>query len=217
MLKVNFRKESSLPYKLLFLGAHSDDIEIGCGGSILRFLKDYDDTEVFWVVFSASGERKKEAKEGADLFSAKAKKKTIFIEDFRDSYFPYVGAQIKDRFEKLKVEVSPDIIFTHWRNDLHQDHRLINELTWNTFRDHIILEYEIMKYDGDIGNPNFFIYLDEETCQRKMEYIFESFKTQSHREWFSKDLFFSILRLRGLESNSPYKYAEGFFCRKAVF
>jgi LmbE family N-acetylglucosaminyl deacetylase len=203
--------------RLLCLGAHCDDIEIGCGGSILRLLAENDGTEVCWTVFSSDEQRIKEATESAGLFLANARDKTVSVEKFKTSFFPYMGGQIKEYFEKIKQEFEPDMIFTHYRNDLHQDHRLINELTWNTFRDHMIFEYEIMKYDGDIGNPNFFIHLDKETCDKKIEYILKSFKSQQGRGWFKKDVFFSLLRLRGVESNSPHDYAEGFYCRKAVY
>ncbi len=150
------------------MGAHSDDIEIGCGGTILRLLSEYDDVEVHWVVLGSSGQRDGEAVTSAKKFLAGAKKKKIIIENFKDSFFPYIGGEIKNFFEKLKMRASPDIIFTHYRHDLHQDHRLLSELTWNTYRDHLILEYEIIKYDGDLGNPNFFVHLDEATCQKKI-------------------------------------------------
>ncbi len=217
MLKLNFLKADKFPYKLLCLGAHSDDIEIGCGGTILKLLEGFNNSEICWVVFGAGEGRAIEASKSANLFLEKARQKNIIIKSFRDGFFPYVGSEIKEYFEDLKREFTPDLIFTHYRNDLHQDHRLINELTWNTFRNHLILEYEIIKYDGDIGNPNVFAHLDEATCKRKIKYILASFKSQGHRGWFTEDVFFSIMRLRGLESNSPHKYAEGFFCRKAVF
>ena len=124
--------------------------------------------------------------------------------------------EIKEYFEQLKQEFSPDLIFTHYRDDLHQDHRLISDLTWNTFRNHLILEYEIPKYDGDLGSPNFFVHLDESICHKKIQYILNSFKTQAEKHWFTEDTFLSVLRLRGIESNAPGKYAEAFFCRKMV-
>ena len=202
--------------KILCLGAHSDDIEIGCGGTILKLLEDNSNIDVTWIVFSADNLRAEEAKTSAEKFLANAGKKEIVIKNFKDGYFPLIGSEIKEFFEKLKTNFAPDLIFSHYRHDLHQDHRLINELTWNTFRDHLILEYEIIKYDGDIGNPNLFFQLDEATCQRKIRCILESFKSQTLKAWFTEDTFLSMLRLRGLESNSPHRYAEGFFCRKAV-
>ena len=213
MLKVNFQKKS---YKVLCLGAHCDDIEIGCGGAILKLIENYPDIEFYWVVFSADQQRAQEVSESTDIFLRHAKEKNTAIKNFRDGFFPYIGLEIKEYFEQLKQEFSPDLIFTHYRNDLHQDHRLISELTWNTFRDHLILEYEIPKYDGDLGCPNFFVHLNETTCRRKLKYILDSFKTQAENQWFSKQTFLAILRLRGIESNAPDEYAEAFYCRKMV-
>lgn len=203
--------------KVLCLGAHSDDIEIGCGGTMLRLLAEHDDVEVHWVVLGSNGKRDGEALASANKFLADARKKKIIIKKFKESFFPYVGKEIKTFFEKLKKSVSPDIIFTHYRHDLHQDHRLISELTWNTYRDHLILEYEIIKYDGDLGVPNFFVHLDEAICQKKINFIMEFFKSQRDRDWFTADAFLSILRIRGIECRAPEKYAEGFYCRKLVF
>lgn len=202
--------------RLLCIGAHSDDIEIGCGGTILRLLSEYDDVEVHWVVLGSSGQRDEEALTSAEAFLAQATKKDVIIKHFKNSFFPYSGEGIKDFFEELKASISPDIIFTHYRNDLHQDHRVISELTWNTYRNHLILEYEIMKYDGDIGMPNLFVHLDEYHCQKKIGMIMDCFKTQRDKDWFTPDAFLSLLRIRGIESKAPEKYAEGFYCRKVV-
>lgn len=202
--------------KILCLGAHADDIEIGCGGTVLRLINDNPEAEFHWVVFSGDEKRAKEAKQSADVFLRGAESKVIIVHKFKESYFPFFGATIKDLFEKLK-EFSPDLVFTHYGNDAHQDHRLISDLTWNTFRDHFILEYEIPKYDGDLGNPNLYVHLDEAIVQRKMKYICDLFHSQAVKQWFSEDTFKSILRIRGLESNSSSKYAEGFYCRKIVF
>ena len=161
-------------------------------------------------------DRANEAQRSAELFLTAAGRRDIVIKDFRDSFFPYIGAGIKEYFEKLKRLVSPDVIFTHFRHDLHQDHRLISELTWNTFRDHLILEYEIIKYDGDLGVPNFFIHISPEIARRKVQNIFEIFESQNHRSWFTEDVFYSIMRIRGVESNAPDKYAEAFYCRKMI-
>ncbi len=217
MLRVAFGNQNGPPRKLLCLGAHADDIEIGAGGAILRLCEEYHDIEARWVVFAASGPRAGEARRAASLFLEKARKKTITVKNFRDSFFPFEGARIKAYFEELKESFSPDLIFTHHRADLHQDHRFISEATWNTFRDHLILEYEIVKYDGDLGSPNFFVGLDTQTCQRKINGILSCFKSQGTRQWFSEETFLSILRLRGVESNVPGRYAEGYYCRKAVF
>ena len=137
-------------------------------------------------------------------------------EEFRDGFFPFLGGQIKDEFETLKREFSPDLVFTHHRDDRHQDHRLISDLTWNTFRSHLILEYEIPKYDGDLVAPNFFVPLEKSACSRKIQIIIDSFNSQSQKQWFDEETFLAILRLRGIEANSPTRYAEGFYCRKAV-
>jgi LmbE family N-acetylglucosaminyl deacetylase len=211
-----FEKPGEAGYRLLLLGAHSDDIEIGCGGTILRLLQDHVVSEVLWIVFSAEERRAAEARESASLFLQGAGQKNVTIHSFRDGYFPYEGAEIKDTFEAIKTEVSPDVIFTHYRYDLHQDHRLICELTWNTFRDHLILEYEVAKYDGDLGTPNFFVHLTDGICRRKIDHIRKCFKTQGNRQWFDDDTFLSLLRLRGIESRSPQKYAEAFYCRKII-
>jgi LmbE family N-acetylglucosaminyl deacetylase len=210
--------EKGKPFlKILCLGAHCDDIEIGCGGSIITLLEKYQKTEVNWVVFSSNKARAEEANASAESFLLDAGEKKIVIKDFRDGFFPYIGGEIKSFFEKLKSSINPDIIFTHFRNDLHQDHRLISELTWNTFRDHFILEYEIVKYDGDLGAPNLFIHLSRGVSEKKAGIIVKVFNSQGHRSWFTSDAFLSIMRIRGLESNAPEKYAEAFYCRKMIF
>jgi len=217
MLTLEFPKRPDSVFRILCLGAHSDDIEIGCGGTILRFLDDHPATEVVWVVLGASGERKAEAVESANLFLANARRKEIVIKEFRDGYFPYIGADIKDFFEELKRKYLPDLILTHCREDLHQDHRLVSELTWNTFRNHLILEYEIAKYDCDLGAPNFFVHLTETLARRKTQILLQSFKSQTEKNWFTEDAFLAILRLRGLECNAPGKYAEAYYCRKGAY
>ena len=202
--------------RILCLGAHSDDIEIGCGGTILKLLEQFQDIEIHWVVFSATDQRKEEALESANSFLKEVNNKTIIIQDFRERFFPYIGLEIKEFFDQLSKEIFPDLILTHYRDDLHQDHRLISELTWNAFRNHMILEYEIPKYDGDLGNPNFFVHLDESIYQQKISYLLKHFQTQFKKQWFDEETFSSILRLRGIESNAPDKYAEAFYCRKAI-
>lgn len=217
MLKLGLSPQNRSGLNVLCLGAHGDDIEIGCGGSVLRLLEEWQAVQVFWVVCSATGTRKKESADSAERFLAGAQQKTVDLQEFRDGFFPYHGGEIKEFFERLKGTCSPDLIFTHYRKDLHQDHRLISELTWNTFRDHLILEYEIIKYDGDLGSPNFFIPLSESVGRRKVDLLLKSFRSQREKQWFDADTFFSVLRIRGLESNAPEKYAEGFYCRKLVF
>jgi LmbE family N-acetylglucosaminyl deacetylase len=217
MQKVSILENGIGPKKILALGAHADDIEIGCGGTILRFLDENPATEVVWVVFGASEQRRTEALESANLFLANAQRKEIVVKEFRDGYFPYIGTEIKNFFEELKRKYVPDLILTHYRGDLHQDHRLVSELTWNTFRNHLILEYEIVKYDGDLGTPNFFVPLTESIARKKIQTIVECFRTQNDKRWFTEDTFSSILRLRGVESNASDKYAEAFYSRKMVY
>lgn len=216
MLETTF-KDRETPYNVLCIGAHSDDIEIGCGGTILKLIDTYPNLRVHWVVFGANQPRRvEEAQASAEAFLKDVQERNIVVKGFRDSYFPYNGVEIKEAFEELK-DFSPDLIFTHCRHDLHQDHRLLCELTWNTFRNHLIFEYEIPKYDGDLGVPNLFVHLDETICQRKVDTILKCFQSQAHRHWFSADTFWSILRLRGVESAASGKYAEAFYCRKIVF
>jgi LmbE family N-acetylglucosaminyl deacetylase len=215
MLALTLPEKKSGPLKILCLGSHSDDIEIGCGGTILRLLSGQSEIEVAWVVFGSSNKRDQEARDSADRFLVQAKKKNIAVKNFRDGFFPFEGAQIKDYFEELKA-VSPDLIFTHNRKDAHQDHRLIAELTWNTFRNHLILEYEIPKYDGDMGQPNLFVPLEQEIYEKKVRYIVEAFETQRSKQWFGKDTFLALMRLRGMECVAPSGYAEAFYCRKLV-
>jgi LmbE family N-acetylglucosaminyl deacetylase len=203
------------PLRVLALGSHSDDIEIGCGGTLLRLVESRPTVAVHWVVLSGEGERGGEARASAERFLEGAALQTIVLRDFRNAFFRY-GPETKDFFEELKGEVSPDVVFTHSRDDLHQDHRLVSELTWNTFRDHLILEYEIPKYDGDLGSTNLFVPLDEPTCRRKVEAILDGFPSQRGKPWFTADLFLSLMRLRGMECNSPSGYAEAFYSRKAV-
>jgi LmbE family N-acetylglucosaminyl deacetylase len=198
--------------KLLFLGAHCDDIEIGCGGTILSLTKNNPRLEIVWVVFSATGSRQREARASAQLFLKGASQSKVVFHKFRSSFFPAQGELIKKSFETLKRSFDPDIIFTHYREDRHQDHRLLSDLTWNTFRDHFTLEYEIPKYDGDLGIPNLFVPLDEALCRRKAQHLCRIFGTQKIKHWFSQDTFLALMRLRGIEC--AVKYAEAFHCRK---
>ncbi len=215
MLKLALGQAES-PYRLLVIGSHADDIEIGCGGTILHLVDSLPKVDVWWVVLSGHGERADEVHRSAEAFLAKVDDRRIIVRDFRDGFFPYIGGEIKSFFEDMKLEVSPDLIFTHYRKDLHQDHRLVSELTWNTFRDHLILEYEVPKYDGDFGSPNVFFHLSESISRQKVENLLTCFRSQRRRRWFTEDLFLSALRLRGMESNSPSRYAEAFYGRKVV-
>lgn len=201
---------------ILCLGAHSDDIEIGCGGTLLKLIRDHGELNIWWVVFSAEGSRSREARSSARAFLNGAARKRIVVKRFRGSFFPFEGEHIKECFEEIKTAFEPDLVFTHYRDDRHQDHRILSDLAWSTFRSHLILEYEIPKYDGDLGAPNCFIRLDEEICRRKVEYLCRFFRTQTNKHWFSKETFLSLMRLRGMECASPAKYAEAFFCRKWV-
>lgn len=201
--------------RVLCLGAHADDIEIGAGGTILNLLTERSDVAVHWVVFSGSDERADEARRSAERFLRDCDDVRVDVFGFRDGYFPYVGAEIKDQFEALKKSPSPDLILTHHGEDRHQDHRLISELTWNTFRDQIILEYEIPKFDAGLGSPNVFMELSRTTFQRKLDILMEVFSTQRSRRWFNVENFEALARLRGLESNANTGLAEGFHCKKS--
>jgi LmbE family N-acetylglucosaminyl deacetylase len=201
---------------VLCLGAHSDDIEIGCGGTILRLAEQHPGSVFHWVVFSSSGVRQAEAQRAATLFASSAVLKGPLLKTFPDGFMPFVGTEVKAVFEGLKQVVSPDVVFTHNSKDAHQDHRFLAELTWNTFRDHLILEYEIPKYDGDLGQPSVFVPLSTELYQKKVQYIIEVFQSQHSKGWFQRETFLSLMRLRGMECNAPSGYAEAFYCRKLV-
>jgi LmbE family N-acetylglucosaminyl deacetylase len=202
--------------QILCLGAHSDDIEIGCGATILELLSNRRDLDFHWVVFSSGVPRADEARQSAALFLKGTAHQNVSVLNFRNGFFPSESVEIKEHFEGLKNSLSPDLIFTHTRDDLHQDHRVINRLTWNTWRNHFILEYEILKYDGDLGNPNFFVNFDQKTCDRKIKYLTTSFKSQSDKQWFTPDTFQGLMRVRGVHANSPGKFAEAFYSRKLV-
>lgn len=201
------------PLRVLAIGSHADDIEIGCGGTLLR-LADERPLDVHWVVLSANEERAAEARAAAAAFLAGAASSSVAVESFRDAFFRY-GGEVKEYFEGLK-SVEPDVILTHHGSDLHQDHRLVAELTWNTFRDHVILEYEVPKYDGDLGAPNVFVPVEQELAERKARLLVESFPSQRSKAWFTEDLFLSLMRLRGMECASPSGFAEAFYGRKVV-
>jgi LmbE family N-acetylglucosaminyl deacetylase len=195
---------------VLAIGAHADDIELGCGGTILRLAREVPQLDLTWVVLSAAGTRRDEAQAGAQAFGAT----TVEVQSFEDAFLRY-GRDVKDYFETLK-RVEPDLVLTHTDNDRHQDHRLVCELTWNTFRDHLILEYEIPKYDGDLGTPNAFVRLEEELAARKVEGLLGSFASQAGKPWFDESLFRALMRLRGMECRSPSGLAEAFYARKLV-
>lgn len=204
------------PLRILALGAHCDDIEIGAGGALLSLIQDHNIESVHWIVFSSNEIRKIEAQQSATNFLSGVKSTYIDIKNFRNGHFPYVGAEIKDYFEEIKKKYEPNLIFTHYRNDRHQDHKTISDLTWNTFRNHMILEYEIPKYDGDIGNPNFFIPVSTEHKNMKVTNLLKYFPSQHDKQWFTKETFVAIMKLRGIESNAQEDYAEAFYARKLV-
>jgi LmbE family N-acetylglucosaminyl deacetylase len=204
------------PWSLLCLGAHADDIEIGCGGTVLRLLAQHPRVSVTWVVFSAAGRREAEARRSALRFTRGAAARQLRIEQFRDGFFPFEGAAVKEVFEDLKRAVRPDLVLTHCRDDAHQDHRLLSSLTWNTFRRHCILEYEVPKYDGDLGRPNVFVPLPAGIRRRKIRALMTGFPSQRRKRWFTEETFNGLMRLRGVESGAAEGYAEAFYGRKMV-
>jgi LmbE family N-acetylglucosaminyl deacetylase len=202
--------------QILCLGAHADDIEIGCAGTVLRLLEENPGLDVRWVVLSAAGDRAAEAGRSAAVLLEGAGHADVRVADFRETYFPYLGGEVKAYVAALGAGFEPDLVLTHWREDLHQDHRLVSELTWNTFRDHLILEYEIPKWDGDLGRPSVFVPLEQDVADRKIAHLLDAFPSQSGRDWFDPEVFRGLLRLRGMEARSPSGYAEAFHCRKLV-
>jgi LmbE family N-acetylglucosaminyl deacetylase len=204
------------PLRLLCLGAHSDDIEIGCGGTLLRILSEHPGSSVTWAVFASPGGREEEARRSAAAYLSSVSDARVELFQFRESYFPFVGSEIKDAFEKLKTSPNPDVIFAHRHDDMHQDHRVIAELSWNTFRNHLILQYEIPKYEGDLGTPNVFVPLERAQADRKVELLMEHFPSQANRTWWHPDTFHGLMTVRGIECNAPERRAEAFYVRKLV-
>jgi LmbE family N-acetylglucosaminyl deacetylase len=202
--------------EVLCVGAHSDDIEIGCGGTVLELIAANPKLRVTWVVFSANPAREKEARVAARRFLQGAGASNVVVRKQRDGFFPAQLTEIKEYFEELKRTCTPDLILTHYRHDRHQDHRTISDLTWNTFRNHLVLEYEIPKYDGDLGRPNAFAPVSRRAAQRKVSDICSIFKTQQGQHWFTPDLFFGLMTVRGIECCAPSGFAEAFYSRKTV-
>jgi LmbE family N-acetylglucosaminyl deacetylase len=200
--------------KLLCLGAHSDDIEIGCGATILRLIQEQPNLEIYWLVFSARGIRAREAKASAGEFLRGVRSQWISTMNFRESYFPGEWPAIKDAFEQVKRKFEPDLVLTQYRDDRHQDHRVLSDLAWNTFRNHLLLEYEIPKYDGDLGSPNLYMPVPRELCERKISTLLRHFQSQTNKHWFTADTFWALMRLRGIECASPSGFAEAFYGRK---
>ena len=201
--------------RILCLGAHADDIEIGCGGTLLQVLNAHPEAAVRWVVFGAKGAREEEARRSAAQYLDGIAEATVQVEALPNSYYPAHWAAIKEVFEADLKPFAPDLIFTHYRDDRHQDHRVISDLTWNTFRDHLILEYEIPKYDGDLGQPNVFVPLAPDTADAKIKGLLDVFATQRDRHWFDDETFRGLLRLRGMECGA--RYAEAFYARKMTW
>jgi len=199
---------------VLLIGAHADDIEIGCGATILGLVREHPEVEVTWVVLGATGARELEARASAVTFLEGLAVADVVIYAFPDGFFPYVGGDVKAAFEELKAQVAPDVIFTHTRHDLHQDHRIACELTWNTWRETLVLEYEIPKYDGDLGSPNVFVPTLPELVEEKVANLMAAFPSQRDKSWFDAEVFRGLMRIRGMEAASPSGYAEAFVCRK---
>jgi LmbE family N-acetylglucosaminyl deacetylase len=216
MIHVRLDSEAVRPLNILCLGAHSDDIEIGCGGAILHLVDQFPASRFYWVVFSAPGVREAEARRSAELLVG-SRLNGPLLKTFQDGFMPYLGSDVKTVFENELKQISPDLIFTHNGKDAHQDHRFISELTWNTFRDHLILEYEIPKYDGDLAQPSVYVPLTQEICRKKVSSLMDAFQSQHSKRWFEESTFMALMRLRGMECNAPSGYAEAFYCRKVVF
>jgi LmbE family N-acetylglucosaminyl deacetylase len=216
MLPLTFNAARDALVQILCLGAHSDDIEIGCGGTLLKLQAIYPRVRFHWVVFSADERRACEARRSVDLFLQPGAARQVVVHAFRDGFLPAAWGDVKERFEALKTQISPDLVFTHHRADRHQDHRVVSELTWNTFRDHLILEYEIPKYDGDLGSPNCYVALDETTCRRKVDYVVSAFESQRGKRWFTAETFYALMRIRGVEAAAPGGYAEAFYVHKLL-
>lgn len=212
MLPFEFKKNT--PLNILCLGAHCDDIEIGAGGTLLKIFDEYEVAEVTWIIFASNDIRKQESISSAEQFLANIPEKIIKVHSFRDGFLPFQASEIKDYFEKLKRETLPDVIFTHYRDDRHQDHRLVSDLTWNTWRNNLILEYEIPKYDGDLGVPNFYVPLEKEYITKRNNILLETFVSQQSKHWFDEATFNALPRLRGMESASIF--AEAFYARKLI-
>lgn len=211
MLSLLLRPPGDRPLRLLGLGAHADDLEIGCGGTVLTLLERHPRAEVCWAVFSASPARRAEAEAAAARFLAGAARREVIVHAFRDGFFPYEGAAVKEAVEALAA-FRPDVVFTHYRDDRHQDHRALSDLTWNTFRDHLVLEYEIPKYDGDLGRPNLYQPLTDAVAEAKVARLLAAFASQHAKPWFTDETFRALLRLRGVEARA--RYAEAFYARK---
>jgi LmbE family N-acetylglucosaminyl deacetylase len=216
MTVLHIGKGRSGPRRVLCLGAHSDDIEIGAGGMVLELRRQRSGVQFQWVVFSAAGVRAAEARQSARRFLGPGSTRQVRLFSFRDGFFPSEYPGIKETFEQIARSFQPDLILTHTRDDRHQDHRVVSDLTWNTFRRHLILEYEIPKWDGDLGRPNGYLPLSLLAARRKTRLLMLGFASQRSKDWFSPETFLGLMRLRGVECRAPGGYAEAYHLRKAT-
>lgn len=216
MISLKFDQPAQAGLNVLALGAHCDDIEIGCGGTLLKLIEQHQIQHITWIVFASNAARKKEALTSAALFLEGVESQDVQVLDYRDAFLSFSAMEIKEHFESIKSKLNPDIVFTHYRDDRHQDHRLISDLTWNTYRNHMILEYEIPKYDGDLGIPQCFSQLSSAQVEKKIEMLLNAFESQKNKHWFDRETFLALMRIRGLESAADSKYAEAFHTRKWV-
>lgn len=214
MLGLNLLASPQKPLRVLCMGAHSDDIEIGCGATLLKLARRRPRPEFRWVVWSAAGDREREARRGAKRFLGPRAAEALRVHAFRDGYFPAQFAEIKEAFENLAREFRPDIVFTHARDDRHQDHRVVSDLAWNTFRSQLILEYEIPKWDGDLGRPNLYVPVSRATARHKTRALLSTFGSQRNKDWFSEETFLGLMRIRGMECRAADGHAEAFYARK---
>ena len=217
MIPFQFNVKEGEGLNILCIGAHCDDIEIGCGATLLKLIEQYEINMLKWVVFASNELRKKEAIASAKAFLKNIPQKEIIVLNYRDAFLQYSSLEIKEYFESIKANFQPHLVFTHYREDRHQDHRLLSDLTWNTFRNHLILEYEIPKYDGDLGQPNYFCQVSSAQAKRKTDILLEYFKSQKEKHWFDEETFLALMRIRGMESASPTRLAEAFYLRKGTF
>jgi LmbE family N-acetylglucosaminyl deacetylase len=215
LLQLPADRPKAEPLRILCIGAHCDDVEIGCGGTLMRLASERR-IDVTVVTLCSDRTRAREARRSAKLFLAAARAHRLLVQKFRDGFLPAQWREVKECFESLKRLPAPDLIFTHERDDRHQDHRVACELTWNTFRNHMILEYEIAKFDGGLGNPNVFVPLSTQVSERKAEHLLTAYASQRSKRWFNREAFLGLMRLRGMESNAPDGLAEAFHARKVV-
>lgn len=216
MIQLLSERRDQKKLNLLVLGAHCDDIEIGCGGTLLKWSMEARIQKIIWVIFSSNATRKEEARRSAEMYLQDIPESEIIILDYQDAYLTFDAKEIKEKFEEIRHLMDPDIVFTHYRNDRHQDHRLLSDLAWNTFRNHLVIEYEIPKYDGDLGTPNGYVAIPSEQVDRKIALLLACYTSQAAKHWFDEETFKSLMRIRGLECNSSSRYAEAFHLRKCL-